>query len=340
MTTTHRPVGYARPALLGELAVVFGLVFAYDRIRNLAQSRPVPSATDGARILDLERLLHLDIERWLNLWLSGHETIAVVASWYYQLLHLSVTMTVLLACYVCRPDVYRAARNALVSISVIGLMIFWVFPVAPPRLLPGGGYVDTAVATGVVGLVDSASANPYAAMPSLHLAWAVWSVMFASVLISRRSMRWLLYAYPVVTTIDVMATANHYLLDAVVGAVLALLAGRVCLMRHALVSTGREQQDDSDVTLTDSLQDPAALRLREPAGKRQPYPSGLGTRLTEAVRCCGQRQDDRRPLVDDVYRDRARTLSCPDGDRPLPVPERVVHQHVEDLPRGCERGTG
>jgi hypothetical protein len=252
MTTTHRPVGYARPALLGELAVVFGLVIAYDRIRNLAQSRPVPSATDGARIFDLERLLHLDIERWLNLWLSGHETLAVVASWYYQLLHVSVTMTVLLACYICRPDLYRAARNALVSISVIGLMIFWVFPVAPPRLLPGGGYVDTAVATGAVGLVDSASANPYAAMPSLHLAWAVWSVMFAGFLISRPSLRWLLYAYPVVTTIDVMATANHYLLDAVAGAVLALMAGWLCLMRHAVVSQGREPPDDSDLPRSDT----------------------------------------------------------------------------------------
>ena len=270
MTTTPRSVGYARPALLGELAVVFGLVIAYDHIRNLAQSRPVPSAADGARVLDLERLLHLDIERWLNLWLAGHETLGVVASWYYQLLHLCVTMTVLLACYIFRPDVYRAARNTLVSISMIGLMIFWVFPVAPPRLLPGGGYVDTAVATGVVGLVDSASANPYAAMPSLHLAWAMWSAMFAGVLIPRRSVRWLLYAYPVVTTIVVMATANHYLLDAVAGAVLALMAGWVCLMRHAVPSTGRKQHDDSGVTLTDSLQDPAALRLREPAGKRQP----------------------------------------------------------------------
>ncbi len=270
MTTTHRPVGYARPALLGELAVVFGLVIAYDHIRNLAQSRPLPSAADGARVLDLERLLHLDIERWLNLWLSRHETLAVVASWYYQLLHLSVTMTVLLACYICRPDVYRAARNALVSISVIGLMIFWVFPVAPPRLLPGGGYIDTAVATGVVGLVDPASANPYAAMPSLHLAWAVWSAMFAAVLIRRRSVRLFLYAYPVVTTIVVMATANHYLLDAVAGAALALIAGWACLRRDAVASTGRKQQDDPGVTLADGLQDPAALGLRETTGQRQP----------------------------------------------------------------------
>jgi hypothetical protein len=270
MTTTDRPIGYARPALLGELAVVFGLVVAYDRIRDFAQARPTVSAVDGARVLDAERLLHLDIERWLNLWLAGHETLAVVASWYYQLLHLSVTMTVLLACYIFRPDVYRAARNALVSISVIGLMIFWVFPVAPPRLLPGGGYVDTAVATGVVGLVDSASANPFAAMPSLHLAWAVWSAMFAAVLIRRRSVRLLLYAYPVVTTIVVMATANHYLLDAVAGAVLALIAGWVCLRRQAVASPGRKQQDDPGVTLADGLQDPAALRLRETAGQRQP----------------------------------------------------------------------
>jgi len=233
MTTTDERVSYARPALVGELAVVFALVYAYDRIRNFAQVRPVASAVDGARVLDLERLLHLNVERWLNLWVSSHETLAVAASWYYQLLHLSVSMAVLLACYIYRPDVYRAARNALVSISMIGLMVFWVFPVAPPRLLPGGGYIDTAVATGVVGLVDSASANPYAAMPSLHLAWAVWSAMFAAALIRRRALRCLVYAYPVVTTLVVMATANHYLLDAVAGAALGLMAGWVWMRQRS-----------------------------------------------------------------------------------------------------------
>jgi len=224
MTTTDRRITYARPALLGELAVVFRLVVAYDRIRDFAQARPIASSTDGARVLDLERFLHLDPERWLNLWVSSHETLAVVASWYYQLLHLSVSMAVLLACYVYRPDVYRAARNALVSISIIGLMVFWLFPVAPPRLLPGGGYIDTTAAIGMVGLVDSASANPFAAMPSLHLAWAVWSAMFAARLIRRRSLRSVAYAYPVVTTIVVMATANHYFLDVVAGAATTIVA--------------------------------------------------------------------------------------------------------------------
>jgi PAP2 superfamily len=269
-TTTHRPIGNVRPALLGELAVVFVLVVAYDRIRDVAQARPAVSAIDGARVLDAERVLHLDMERWLNLWVSSHENLAVVASWYYQLLHLSVSMAVLLACYVCRPDIYRAARNALVSINLIALMIFWVFPVAPPRLLAGGGYIDTAVATGVGGLVDSASANPYAAMPSLHLAWAVWSVMFAAAIIRRRSLRLLLYAYPVVTTVVVMATANHYLLDALAGAALALTAGWICLRRQAAASPGRKQHDDAGVTLTDGLHDPATLRVRETAGQRQP----------------------------------------------------------------------
>lgn len=255
MTTTDRRITYARPALLGELAVVFGLVVAYDRIRDFAQTRPIASSTDGARVLDLERFLHLDPERWLNLWVSSHETLAVVASWYYQLLHLSVSMAVLLACYVYRPDVYRAARNALVSISIIGLMVFWLFPVAPPRLLPGGGYIDTTAAIGMVGLVDSASANPFAAMPSLHLAWAVWSAMFAARLIRRRSLRSVAYTYPVVTTIVVMATANHYLLDAVAGAVLALAAGWVCLSRmQGAPSGGWQQQLDlgEDLPRSDS----------------------------------------------------------------------------------------
>ena len=121
----------------------------------------------------------------------------------------------------------------------------------------------------MVGLVDSASANPFAAMPSLHLAWAVWSAMFAARLIRRRSLRSVAYTYPVVTTIVVMATANHYLLDAVAGAVLALAAGWVCLSRMQVApSGGWQQHDHTSVTLTDGLEDPAALGLRQAAGQR------------------------------------------------------------------------
>ena len=73
-----------------------------------------------------------------------HHNLAIATSSYYQLAHLTVTLVVLCLVYIRRPAVYRAARNALILINVIGLVVFWLYPVAPPRLLPGSGFIDVA----------------------------------------------------------------------------------------------------------------------------------------------------------------------------------------------------
>jgi membrane-associated phospholipid phosphatase len=210
-------------AICGELAIVAFLVLCYDRVRNLAQVRRALSLHDGVQLLGFERHLHINVELPVNLWLAAHSELAELASWYYQLAHLTVTLLVLMICYVRRPAVYPSARNALVLINVIGLVCFWVYPVAPPRLLPGRAFIDVTEMTGVATASSTSAPNPYAAMPSLHTAWAVWVTCVALVLVRRRWARMASVLYPLLTVAVIVSTGNHYVLDVVGGVVVAFV---------------------------------------------------------------------------------------------------------------------
>jgi hypothetical protein len=220
-----------RPALLGELIVIVVLVKVYDQVRRLEAARARPALHNAYDVLAIERWLHLDVELGGNRWLHGHHTLLIVVGWWYQLAHLTVTLAVLGWCYLRRPDAYRGARNALVLTNVVGLIVFYLYPVMPPRLLPGGGYLDTVAAAGFGSShTGPVPADQYAAMPSLHLAWAVWTASVGMLLLARHRVRVLWLLYPVLTAAVVVVTANHYVLDVLAGvavAVLALLASRL-----------------------------------------------------------------------------------------------------------------
>jgi membrane-associated phospholipid phosphatase len=211
-------------ALAGELAIVAVLVFCYDRVRNLAAVRRSLSLHDGLQLLGFERHLGINVELPVNLWLAAHRELAELASWYYQLAHLTVTLLVLVVCYLRRPDVYGPARNALVLVNVIGLVIFWAYPVAPPRLLPGRAFIDVTQMTGVATASSTSAPNPYAAMPSLHTAWAVWVTCVALLLVRAWWARIIWVLYPALTVSVIVSTGNHYVLDTVAGAAVALVA--------------------------------------------------------------------------------------------------------------------
>jgi hypothetical protein len=236
-----------RPALLGELIIILVLVKVYDRVRALEAARRGPALRNAHAVVDIERWLHIDVERAATHWLAGQHTLSLIASWWYQLAHITVTLTVLGWCYLRRPDAYRQARNALALTNVVWLVVFVVLPVMPPRLLPGGGYVDAVAAAGF-GAAHTAGpvpADQYAAMPSLHLAWATWTAAVAVTLLAGRRWRVACFAYPTLTAVVVVVTGNHYVLDVVAGvavAVLALLAARalpdqITLRRTRMAST-------------------------------------------------------------------------------------------------------
>jgi hypothetical protein len=185
----------------------------------------------------------------LNALLSQLTPLAVAAGYCYATLHFVVTPMVLIWTYRTHADSYRTARTAFVAATLLGLCCFYVYPTTPPRLLAGTGITDTLAQVhqwGWWGAQNSAPhgmqglANELAAMPSLHVAWAVWAGFLLARHAGSRVVRIAGGAYPVVISVDVMATGNHYLLDVVGGvAVIAVTAALATAWRRGRVAPVR-----------------------------------------------------------------------------------------------------
>jgi hypothetical protein len=217
-----------RPAWYGELPVIAFLLVAYDRIANLADLRVSSAVRRGQDLLGLERAMHIAVERSLDTLVTPHSLLAQALSLYYDFAHGLTTIAVLVTVYLLKPETYRRARSALVLINLVALGTFLALPLAPPRLLPGAGYIDLVASSGTAGAWDSSSsvaqhANEYASMPSLHVAWALW-VVFAVFASSSVWLRALAGTHLAVTIADVLLTGNHYLLDAIAGGALAAIS--------------------------------------------------------------------------------------------------------------------
>jgi hypothetical protein len=112
--------------------------------------------------------------------------------------------------------------------TLLALAGYWLYPLAPPRLMTGGGYVDTVKEYTIWGVEPSddvpSVSNQYAAMPSMHFGWALWAGVALAWLAHRRLVRVLGILYPILTLYVIVVTANHFVLDAVAGAVLFVVA--------------------------------------------------------------------------------------------------------------------
>ena len=213
-----------RPRPLRELIIVMALWVAYSLGRLVADGHVSAAITNAHRVWDIERTLHLPRETAVQHLLLHSETLVRAANGYYAFVHFPATAAFLLWLYLRRPAHYLWARRVLATLTALALVGHLLFPLAPPRILAGAGLVDTAHLYGpsVYGSPDTDTlANQYAAMPSLHVGWAVL-VAIAAISATHSHWHWLWLAYPAITLIVVVGTANHYWLDAIVAC--ALLA--------------------------------------------------------------------------------------------------------------------
>ncbi len=208
-----------------ELSAVAVVVAVY-----LASPPSSPSAQlvaeaerNGLAVLRLQEHLGIDVERSvqaaaLSLGLPS------ALNWLYGTLHFAVTAMVFVHLFRRRPEHYQRWRAGFVIASVAAFAIYRLWPVAPPRLLPDGSggthLVDTLAAHPTPWDFQhgpmSEVANQYAAMPSMHAGWALFCALAFGLGRSRR-VRIALLGYPLLTTLVIMATGNHFLLDAVAG---------------------------------------------------------------------------------------------------------------------------
>lgn len=228
-STTLRVRARSAKALVREAAIIVSVYAAYSVVRNLAPNREADAIRHGWDGLNIEQHLGIDIEHGINDFVVARPWLAVPANYFYATLFLPAVISVLAFLWVRRPQVYRRFRTTLVTMTLIALACYWLYPLAPPRLLPGAGFVDTVPFFHTWGMDPSAPprngvSNQFAAMPSMHFGWALWCGTTLWRCGSRVWQRVVGVVYPTLTLLVIIATANHYLLDAVGGAVAFLLA--------------------------------------------------------------------------------------------------------------------
>jgi len=229
MTTTEklppddqptRSLRWQREAVLA--AALYGV---YSITRDLQGSASVSyhrAVANAVKVIDLEQTLGAFHEAAVQQAALQQRWLIEIANVLYGSMHFVVTIAVIVVLYRTSPPAYRRARNALAITTVLALVGFTLFPMAPPRLLPASyGFVDTLARYGTLwsfhnGPVSQLS-NQYAAMPSLHFAWALWCALALFPVLHERRQRAVALLYPALTLAVIIVTANHLLLDAVAG---------------------------------------------------------------------------------------------------------------------------
>jgi hypothetical protein len=203
------------------VALVLWALDAAGRFRGGTQAAGLVHATAIAAI---SRDLGGEATVAMNHWLTAHPLAAATAAGYYIVLHGLVTGTAGILLLRYRHPAFQLHRNALIMTSAIGLVVFWLYPVAPPRMLPGYRDITATAVPFFSDVLETQAANQFGSLPSLHVVWALWVVLASQALVRHPVLRAALAAYPALTVLDVLATANHYMLDVITAPAVVLLA--------------------------------------------------------------------------------------------------------------------
>jgi hypothetical protein len=205
-----------------ELAFVLAFYFIYSTIRNSNEGTPGVARANAYRLMDWQSSLGINHEQAIHRWALDIKPLIIGSNYFYGSLHFIVTTGVMIFLYRKFPDDYPLFRNTLAIATGVALIGFALWPLMPPRLLPHSfGFVDTldkyptfwSFKRGAVNKIS----NQYAAMPSVHCAWALWCTCALVPRLKRTWAKVLAILYPFGTVTAIVLTANHYLLDAVGG---------------------------------------------------------------------------------------------------------------------------
>ncbi|MEU6521548.1 phosphatase PAP2 family protein [Streptomyces sp. NPDC046924] len=217
-----------RPRLWFEILLIAVSYWTYSLVRNAVPEQKAKALRNADRLWELEQQLGLAFEQSVNHAVNSVTWLVVGMNYYYATLHFVVTLGVLVWLYRSHPGRYAATRTVLFSTTAVALLGYYLFPLAPPRLMSGGGFVDTVVVHETWGSMASGDlknmSNQYAAMPSMHIGWSVWCGLTVFALAAVPWARVLGLLYPAGTLVVIVATANHFWLDAV-GGLLCLAFG-------------------------------------------------------------------------------------------------------------------
>jgi hypothetical protein len=214
-------VKFSREALL-----VAPAAFLYFLVRGLVDARESDAVRNAERLIDIERAVGMHWEEQLQQWIIGNDWRINVVNWIYIWGHWPVVITAIVWLILFRHERFAVYRNALLISGAVGMVVFAVYPVAPPRLIDGLGFIDTVTerSNAYRVLQPPSLTNPYAAMPSLHFGWN----LLIGIAIFREARAPLARAFgvamPLLMFSSIVLTANHYIIDGLAGGALVLLA--------------------------------------------------------------------------------------------------------------------
>lgn len=205
-----------------ELLLMLGFYLVYSAVRNTNEGSTFEAFRNARSLIEVQRFLGIYHEQTLQEWALHLKPLIVATNYHYGSLHFVVTIGVMVYLFARWADDYPLWRNTLATATAIALIGFSLWPLMPPRLLPESyGYVDTMARYPTFWSFNSGAvnqiSNQYAAMPSVHCAWALWCACVLVPRLQRPWAKWLAALYPVSTVVVIVLTGNHYVLDAVGG---------------------------------------------------------------------------------------------------------------------------
>lgn len=256
--------------VLGQAALVGLLVCVYFGVRGLTVGSASDAVANAGRVLDLEDHLHIDVEGSLQALITGSGALSTVANWIYIWGHWPVIIATMVWLATRHSDVFLRLRDAMMLSGAVGMVIFATFPVAPPRLADAG-MIDTISERSHAYRVlqPPAFVNQYAAMPSLHAGWDLLVGIAIVTAASSLALKIIGYAMPILMSMAVVLTANHYILDVIVGISLALAAHTAALALERRRHRHRRRQAEKarpGYRLLESGDDMSVLAIAHRAG--------------------------------------------------------------------------
>ncbi len=213
-----------------QLAIWFGFLIVYQVVRGLAGHDRVLALDHGRWVINTEHRIGDLFEITFQKVAASSDVLELAVSWTYWMSEFAVLGSALLWVYLRRNEYFKTFRNWVLLAAAIGFIGYVVYPTAPPRMFPGAGFGDTLAQFGSLnhgsGVIELAS-NQYAAMPSLHAADALIVGITMAYVVTRWWFKGIWLLWPAWVCFSVMATANHFWLDCLAGAIVALLAGAI-----------------------------------------------------------------------------------------------------------------
>jgi len=226
-----RSLGRRLPRGWGDLLRQFAFFFVayqgYQLVRGIADGRDAVALANGVHVMQLERSLGAFFEPAFQQAFLSHQWVIEIANWMYFNSHFVITISFLAWLYLFRNENFNFVRNMFLVAMGIALIGYALFPTAPPRMFPSAGFTDTIAAFTNMNQdssFNSVMVNPYAAVPSMHIAFSLMIAVPAMSLVRSIWARAIWSGYPLIVFFVITVTANHYWFDAAAGAATACLA--------------------------------------------------------------------------------------------------------------------